>query len=400
MELTTLIALESLVHTILVLIEQEKKILVNVQGRLIQTDNFSVNYGKIQLVCFYCRKKGHVRDTCRKLLRACYECGANNHFVKDCPLKAPRKPRYKSDSSQSFKLDASSPNLVETRNCTEALRSCAEAVGKVVGCVRDVSGNPGCGKNLSLSVVPDSGEVTVVGDVNHTDQSGNSKNDGFRVSSTPANLPLLAETCIPLTNDNVSPKASATIPDTKEKYIDSDLEPVNVVSAESPSPSNVPIVPETVSLPAHLNTSASGSTTSPCHAHTSEKPVQPPAFSLSPRIVSKYPQFSSVSPHGNNSLFAADIDCSDECYVKIKGRRVQAMLAREKLSEYADRLEGEFKPWFPNPLSHGDLLIDTFMSSMSGNKKKIKKIRKGVRGRWYPWTDFKFELEKYEHGVW
>ena len=40
------------------------------------------------LTCFYCKKKGHIKEECRKLKGLCLACGAPDHKISQCPSRA------------------------------------------------------------------------------------------------------------------------------------------------------------------------------------------------------------------------------------------------------------------------------------------------------------------------
>ena len=48
--------------------------------------NQRLQYGRppISEWCNLCKRLGHSYKNCRRRLRACFSCGSNDHFVKDC----------------------------------------------------------------------------------------------------------------------------------------------------------------------------------------------------------------------------------------------------------------------------------------------------------------------------
>ena len=67
----------------------------------------SVARGRNNIICFYCKKVGHVKAECRRFLKLCLVCGSSQHQISTCPERHTHNTRqsHRSNMPESFDCD-------------------------------------------------------------------------------------------------------------------------------------------------------------------------------------------------------------------------------------------------------------------------------------------------------
>ena len=121
---TFLTSLKHILNLLLELVKTEMQTSIPSSG----FDDVNVSYisdnvkRRSKLFCTFCRKKGHTRRRCYHATKACFECGASDHFVRNCPLKTTL-----SELAKPFSLTVnSSLNLLDNQPRVSMLKRHAD----------------------------------------------------------------------------------------------------------------------------------------------------------------------------------------------------------------------------------------------------------------------------------